>query len=265
MGLRRRRLRRAVIGRPSWICGRRLGWLGRRRRLVGGLYSGMSLLSGRFAFFERGWIVLGQQFEVDAIRGADGLQLLSGSASGLGVFTDDAGKEETFGVLEITDQFDGAVARAYDVEMEGNAAVLFADRLDGGDHYASGQDGFKVLHGERPGEGFFVEEFVEGLGLEQQAGVGRLAHEVLVSLPFLGDAGDLAVEGMIAGASGFSLTVKQVQSQTQEESEDGEHAHADAQTLVGWSQISKGARGEIESNAHGVNLPPPVRRPHRQC
>ena len=121
--------------------------------------------------------------------------------------------------------------------------------------HAAGQHGFKILHGQRPGEGFFIEELVEGLGLEQHLVVGRRSHHILVSLPLLGDAGDLAVERMVAGAGCFGFAVQKVQSQPEEDSEEGEYAHADAQTLVGRSQVSEGAGGEIESDAHCLTHP----------
>ena len=100
---------RGVIGWPSLISRRR--WLGYDRRwLVGGLFNGMSSLSSHLAFFRRGRVVLGQQFEVDTAGDADRLQFFGRSTGGISVFTNDAGEEEAFGVLEITDQFDGAVA-----------------------------------------------------------------------------------------------------------------------------------------------------------
>jgi hypothetical protein len=85
----------------------------------------MRLFGGRLAFFRRCRLVLSQEFEVYAVGGADRLQFFRGSAGGIRVFTDDARKEEAFGVLEIADEFDGAVAWTDDMQIYGELFGLF--------------------------------------------------------------------------------------------------------------------------------------------
>ena len=117
----------------------------------------------RSGFAGQGRIVFGEQIEVEAVGGADGFEALIGAAAGFGgAFTDDAGLEEAARVLEIAHQIDGTVVGAIDAQMEGDVAVLGANRLESGDLHAAGKDGFKVLHGQGPGEGFLVKELVEG-------------------------------------------------------------------------------------------------------
>ena len=40
----------------------------------------------------------------------------------------------------------------------------------------AGKNGFKVLHGEGPGEGLFVEELIESFGLREYAGIVGAVH-----------------------------------------------------------------------------------------
>ncbi len=138
-----------------------------------------------------------------------------------GAFADDAGLEEAAGVLEIADQIDGAVVRAVDAQMEGDVAVLGADGLESGDQDAAGENGFKVLHGQGPGEGFFVEELVEGVGLDEQLGVVGALHEGLVALALAGDAGDFAVEGVVAGAGLLGFLMKGVEADAEDDGQAG--------------------------------------------
>jgi hypothetical protein len=163
-------------------------------------------------------------------------------------------------VFQVLDQLDSAVAGANHTQLQGNVAVLGADRLDAGHLDSAGQNGFKVLHGQRPGEGFFVEEPVERPGLGEQLSVGRLAHQVLVALPLLGDLGDLAVQRVFAGAGFFSLLVEGAQTQAQAKGNRGQHGHGDAQALEGRPEIGVGAGGEIERDAHRLGLSCPRQR-----
>ena len=103
-------------------------------------------------------------------------------------------------MFQIAHQFDGAVAGTNHAQMQRDVPVLGADGLEGGNLHAAGQNRFKILHGQRPGEGLLVEELVEGIGLREQLGIVGPLHQGLVALPLLGDAGDLGVEGVFAGA-----------------------------------------------------------------
>ena len=115
------------------------------------------------------------------------------------------GCKEAPGVLEIAHQVDCAVAGSGDAEVHGDVAVLVADRLDRCDLHAGGQHGFQGFHGQGPGESFLVEELVEGLRLVEQLGVVGLAHQGLGILALGANAGDLAVERVLAGAAPLQL------------------------------------------------------------
>jgi hypothetical protein len=207
-------------------------------------------------FAGQGGIVLGEQIEVEAVGGADGLQGLVGAGTGFGgAFANDAGLEEAAGVLEIAHQIDGTVVRAVDAQMEGDVAVLGADGLEGNHLDAAGQNGFKVLHGQGPGEGFLVEELVESVGLGEQLGVVGALHEGFVILALAGDAGDFAIEGVIAGAGLLGLLVEGVEADAEDDGQKGQNARADAEALEGRSKIGEGAGGEIERDAHGLTCP----------
>jgi hypothetical protein len=97
-------------------------------------------------FLRRSWVVVGQQIEVDPVRGAYRLQMLAGSLGGLGAFAYDAGHEKVFRAFEVDDQFEGLVARANHAQMQGDTAVLGASRLKGGDLHAAGEHHLQVLH-----------------------------------------------------------------------------------------------------------------------
>jgi hypothetical protein len=233
--------------------------------VFGGGWGGLA-----FDFFDRPMIggisrvVVGQQLEGDPVGGADGLLFLVGPGAGFGAFARDAGQNEMPGVLQVLDQIDGPVAGPDDAQMEGDAAVLVAGGLEGVDLNAAGQHDFEVFHGQGPGEGFLLEEPVEGGGLDQQLGIGRLVHQVLVGFALLGDLGDFGVERVFAGAGILGLAVKGVQAQRQANADQDQDRHGDAQAFDGGAQVGVGAIGEIDRDAHDFRLLPPARRRPRR-
>ena len=83
-------------------------------------------------------------------------------------------------MLQILHQFDGPVARTDYAQMEGDAALLVADRFKIGGLYSAGKHHFQVLHGQRPTEGFLIEELIQRANLGQQLHIGGLAHHLLL-------------------------------------------------------------------------------------
>ena len=70
-----------------------------------------------------------------------------------------------------------------------------------------------------------------------------------------GDAGDFAVEGVIAGAGLLGLLVQSAQAEAEGDRQHGENANGDAQSLEGGTDIGEGAGGEIECDTHGLTCP----------
>lgn len=114
-------------------------------------------LGGDVLFFYRGWIVFSEEIEVEAIGDADGLLALRGVVAGFGVFANDAGPEESPGLLEVGDEIVGFVAGTDNTNMNGDVTVRGADGLDGRDLHATWKNSFHGFHGEGPGKGFFIE------------------------------------------------------------------------------------------------------------
>jgi hypothetical protein len=114
---------------------------------------------GGSSFPAHGRVVVGQDIEVHAIRGADWLQRLAGPAGGLDcVFTDDTGQKKAPGVLEVADEVNGAITGADDAQVQSDHGSLFVtDGLEGGDLHTTGEHGFEVLHSKGPGEGLHIE------------------------------------------------------------------------------------------------------------
>ena len=107
-------------GTLSGRCQRgRIFWLGRCDFLCVGRESG---------FLWRGWIVLSQEVEVEAVGCAYWLQPLIGASAGLGgAFANDSGLEETARVLEIAHEFHRTIAGTVDAEVKRDVAILGAN------------------------------------------------------------------------------------------------------------------------------------------
>ena len=153
-------------------------------------------------------------------------------------------------MFEVLDKIDGTVAGSDDAQVQGDIARLVAHRLKGGNLNAAGQDGLKVFHGQRPGEGLFVEELVERGDLAQQQGVGRLPHHVLVALPLAVDGVDPGLHVLLGRAGHFGLLVEGPQSQAKANGNHRQRRHGDAQALEGRPDVGVGAGGEIECDLH---------------
>ena len=106
---------------------------------------------------------------------------------------------------------------ASDPHVNGDVTVLLARGFDGCNLHAGWQDGLHGFHGESPGEGLFVEDLVEGLGLSQQLRVGGLMHEVFGVLALGLDARNLHVDGMLSGACFSGAAIEEMKPEAKED------------------------------------------------
>ena len=203
------------------------------------------------------WVVAAQYIELHAAGNAglyDGR--LAVRLLGLRCFIGQPRSQEPLAALQIAHQIDGQVALPADAQADIDAALRGDSGFDAGDLNARRKHAFEVHHHRGPTEALAGKEIVEeGRAFEHGRFCGSL-HARLVSLALDLCGESLRFEGVHLRLVDTRSGIQNVQSGAECNRRQRQSGHCEAKPREQGPQFDKGARREIDCNAHQLASAP---------